>query len=264
MKNILNGIGYTLNQIRNQEEIISGNPLNKNVSVFSQNEEDGITLEILNRLGLEKGSFCEFGVGNGSENNTMLLVSLGWKGFWCGGEDLAFNTYSPNDNFIFKKTWITLDNIVNLFKQGCDQVNIKDVDVLSLDLDGNDIYFAEALLENVKPKLFIVEYNAKFVPPIRFQIDYDEQHSWDGGDYFGASLQTFVDLFNKYEYTLVSTNCTGSNAFFVRNSDLELFSDVDLNIRSLYNPPRYDRTYKKGIHGMSIKTFEWFFERLSK
>jgi hypothetical protein len=42
-----------------------------------------------------------------------------------------------------------------------------DVDVLSVDLDGNDLYFTEALLNVLRPKLVIVEYNAKFPPPFR-------------------------------------------------------------------------------------------------
>ena len=45
---------------------------------FSQTDEDGITIEILRRIGcLEKGTFAEFGPGDGMENNTLILKSLG-------------------------------------------------------------------------------------------------------------------------------------------------------------------------------------------
>jgi hypothetical protein len=68
------------------------NPLNHfGAKFFSQSDEDGITLEIVKRLGLKHGTFLELGVGNGLENNTLVLLSLGWRGAWIGGEDLAFD-----------------------------------------------------------------------------------------------------------------------------------------------------------------------------
>ena len=106
----------------------------------------------------------------------MALAALGWRGFWVGGEDLAF-TVPQSRKFTYLRTWKTLDNIVQFAQQGRSFLKSNELDVVSLDLDGNDIYFVEKLLaNNIKPKLFIVEYNAKFPPPIRFRIDYDPQH----------------------------------------------------------------------------------------
>ena len=84
------------------------NPLNQyGKKCFSQTDEDGITLEILRRINcLESGIFAEFGVGNGTENNTLILKALGWKGFWVGGEDLAFEIKQPREFFsYFKNIW---------------------------------------------------------------------------------------------------------------------------------------------------------------
>ena len=65
------------------------NPLNKfGKKCFSQNDEDGITVEIAKRLGIT-GKYLEFGVGDGLECNTLVLHSLGWKGMWVGDEKLA-------------------------------------------------------------------------------------------------------------------------------------------------------------------------------
>jgi hypothetical protein len=77
------------------------NPLNGfGNKCFSQSDEDGITIEILKRIKcLDKGTFAEFGVGNGTENNTLILKALGWKGFWCGGEELAFDIRQPKEVF---------------------------------------------------------------------------------------------------------------------------------------------------------------------
>ena len=57
------------------------NPLNSfGKKCFSQSDEDGITIEIFKRLkNLNSGFFLELGVGDGTENNTLILLSLGWK-----------------------------------------------------------------------------------------------------------------------------------------------------------------------------------------
>jgi hypothetical protein len=68
------------------------NPLNHfGAKYFSQTDEDGITLEIVKRIGIACGTFAELGVGNGLENNTLILLANGWRGFWLGGEELSFN-----------------------------------------------------------------------------------------------------------------------------------------------------------------------------
>ena len=74
------------------------NPLNLyGKKCFSQNDEDGLTLEIIKRLGIKKGVFTELGPGNGTENNTICLAALKWKGFWVGSEDLKFK-YGVRDD----------------------------------------------------------------------------------------------------------------------------------------------------------------------
>jgi hypothetical protein len=100
-------------------------------------------------------------------------------------------------------------------QQGLDNISTKELDVISLDLDGNDFYFARAILEKgILPKLFIIEYNAKFPPPIKWTIAYNAEHLWDGSDYFGASLALFSELFEQFSYTLLCCNAaTGANAF---------------------------------------------------
>ena len=51
--------------------------------------------------------------------------------------------------------------------RGMSELVVDDIDLISVDLDGNDLYFCEELLKNgFRPSVFIVEYNAKFPPPI--------------------------------------------------------------------------------------------------
>lgn len=238
------------------------NPLNKFGSkTFSQTDEDGITLEILRRINsLENGTFAEFGIGDGTENNTLILKALGWNGFWVGGEEMAFQVSQSKDKFSFFKEWVTADNIIDITNQGKKNLGVSELDVLSLDFDGNDLYFAEKLLSNgVKPKLFIIEYNAKFIPPVKWTIDYDAKHIWQGDDYMGASLASIDELFRSHGYRLVCCNShTGANAFFIREEFMPSFEDIPKDIRIIYVPPRYALVKQFG-HRQSLRTIAKLF-----
>jgi hypothetical protein len=242
------------------------NPLNTfGKKCYSQTDEDGITLEILRRIDcLKNGTYGEYGVGNGTENNTLVLAALGWRGFWVGGETLLPNINQGRGNkFFYVKDWITLDNIVKITSRCLQQIERDTIDVISIDLDGNDIHLIRALLATgLRPKLFIAEYNAKFPPPIEFEIVYDSKHIWDGDDYFGASLTSLNKLFNKYNYRLICCNShTGSNAFFIDQKFSHSFDDVPMDLNELFVGPRYV-LYKQYGHPIATKTIERIFDTL--
>ena len=242
------------------------NPLNTfGKKCYSQTDEDGITLEILRRIDcLKNGTYGEYGVGNGTENNTLVLAALGWRGFWVGGETLLPNINQGRGNkFFYVKDWITLDNIVKITSRCLQQIERDTIDVISIDLDGNDIHLIRALLATgLRPKLFIAEYNAKFPPPIEFEIVYDSKHIWDGDDYFGASLTSLNTLFNKYNYRLICCNShTGSNAFFIDQKFSHSFDDVPMDLNELFVGPRYV-LYKQYGHPIATKTIERIFDTL--
>lgn len=238
------------------------NPLNAfGKECFSQADEDGIMLEILRRINyLNSGTYVEFGIGDGTENNTLILAALGWRGIWIDGSELVVNI-SNNENFQYIKKWITLENITDVVQGGIKNIGASTIDVVSLDLDGNDIHFCEKLLVNgIRPKLFVVEYNAKFPPPVEFKIEYDPSHIWQGDDYFGASLTSFTKLFEQFNYRLICCNShTGSNAFFISNEYSEFFKDVPSDINEIYCAPRY-YIYKKFGHTKSARTIELIFK----
>lgn len=89
--------------------------------------------------------------------------------------------------------------------------------LISIDLDGNDYHFVKAILEKgIRPGVFIVEYNGKFLPVLEWIMPYEIDHVWQGNDYFGASLTSFSKLFDCFGYRLVCCNAaTGANAFYV-------------------------------------------------
>jgi hypothetical protein len=251
---------FFIDTVVKQDQRKNNNPLNKyGHQCFSQNDEDGITLEILRRINhLDSGTYIEFGIGDGTENNTLILASLGWNGSWVGGQDLAWD-YKPCKKLLFQKDWIVKDKISTYIDNALAHLKTDDIDVVSLDLDGNDIYFAEEILNSpITPKLFIVEYNGVFPPPVKFQIDYDDKHQWNHDSYFGASLSSYVEFFDQYDYRLVCCAPQGGlNAFFVHREFDWAFKDISTDINDLFVQPRY-YLYPKG-HPKSIKVIENIF-----
>lgn len=215
----------------------SKNPLTQLfVKYFSQNDEDRILKEILERINLKNGTFVEFGPGNGLENNSIALLQNGWKGIWIGGEDLAIEI-PKNDTLKFFKDWITLEKLERYLPI------IKNIqpNFISMDLDGNDYYFMEYLLSNgINPTIIIQEYNGFFPFGIKWVQKYNPFHVWDGTNHYGASLQAYIELFEKYGYSLLCCNLTGVNSFFIKNSLLDNFPDISqINSEKFMKPLGY-------------------------
>lgn len=206
---------------------------------FSQNDEDGLIEEILRRIrGQGPGTFLELGVGDGAENNTLNLLASGWHGAWLGGEALRFAETGPR--LTFRRCWIDRDNVAALARDALRAQGIESPDVLSIDLDGNDFHFCQALLASgLRPALWVLEYNARFGAGSEWVMPYDPQHRWDGSDYFGASLAAFQNLMHGAGYRLVACNVTGANAFFVRQELTGAFQELPSDWRRLYMPPGY-------------------------
>ena len=241
------------------------NILNKSGKKFySQNEEDGILLEILKRIKKNNGSFIEIGVGgfvrnNGTENNTIILLMLGWKGIWIDSQKIDINL-NENSRLQFIKEFLDKDNCIKTLQGGLEKLNLKkkDINVISIDIDGNDFFIAETLLNNdYKPDCLIVEYNAKFSPPILYNMPYDKNYVWKGRDDQGSSIQHWVNFFEKFGYKLVCCNITGTNAFFINNKHNDKFNDIPTDINNIYYAPDYNWFTQTG-HPTSTKTIEYF------
>jgi len=208
----------------------------------SQNDEDGIIQEIFSRIGTTNRYFVEFGVGNGLENNTLYLLIKGWKGVWIeGGKNNAeiirrkFHSLINKNILTFDNSFISKENINSLLAQ---KKVPNEVDLLSIDIDGND-YHVFKEINCITPRVVVVEYNAKFPPPVLWVMKYNPKHTWDSTDYMGASLKSFEYLFNDKGYSLVGCNITGSNAFFVRKDLVGDRFQQPFSAENHYEPARH-------------------------
>jgi hypothetical protein len=173
--------------------------------VYSQNGEDGILEELFHRIGTTNRFFVEFGVQDGSECNTRYLKDRnGWRGIWLDGD---------GDGNDVQKAFITAENINGLFEQYRVPYEF---DLLSIDIDGNDLWVWKALNDVYNPRVVVIEYNSTVPRWKSASIAYDPSHVWDGTNYFGASLKALNKIATEKGYQLVCCDKRSVNAFFVR------------------------------------------------
>jgi hypothetical protein len=209
--------------------------------IFSQNDEDGIIQEIFRRIGTTDKRFIEFGVEDGTESNTRLLLMLGWKGLWLdGSEENVRRMDQRAEGASTKALFITAENIDGVLGEwaGGTPDAPAEIDLLSIDIDRND-YWVWRAVRSLNPRVVITEYNASYPPPIEFVVPYDAQGTWDGSNYFGASLASMAKLGSQKGYGLVGCNLAGVNAFFVRADLLSSFHEP-YTAEEHYEPARYE------------------------
>jgi FkbM family methyltransferase len=260
-------IDSTLERLRDKIRLeMPNNPILCGWATYSQCDEDGIIRECLSRVSKKvelSKTFIEIGCANGLENNTHQLLLDGYSGVWVDGdkENIQFIENQLGglnfDRLFIYESIVTQANMVSLVERALRFLGTKELDLFSLDVDGNDVHLLPKIFQLTAPKLICAEYNAKFVPPTRLKMEYRADCAWAGDDYFGASLQSWVESLT--EYSLVCCNLSGANAFFVRNDLLDNFSPTPIN--KLYQPPRYWLTSLLKGHKASLA---WLKQELMK
>ncbi len=208
--------------LRNDPRLRDPRCLNRfEFQLFSQSGQDGIIAEIVRRLGVSSGTFVEFGVGvgDGFETNTTALLSQGWSGMWieasgdaCSKIGANFGQVLASRRLKLKQSFVTAENIAGLLQEGGIE---REFDLLSIDIDGNDLYVWKALKE-FRPKLVVIEYNSYFPEWVDWTMPYRPTYEWDGSIEFGASALALARAGDELGYRLVACDLTGSDCFFVR------------------------------------------------
>jgi hypothetical protein len=261
LKNIKNKIKYFAKGLYSmQSEILKYKILENMPSinkyehrVYSQHGEDGIIEEIFSRIGTTNKFFFECGAGEGEQNNTIFLLMKGWSGLWLEGADFNFNNlkkiftkYTSEKKLKINKGLISSKNINILLEEASVP---KDLDFMSIDIDSNDYYIFESL--TYKPRVLCIEYNSTFRPGFSYKQKESEKE-WNGSFLFGANISALNIIAKEKNYTLVCTDMTGTNAFFVRNDCLKDSFERAGDVNFLYNKPRYYLYYDIG-HKLEIE-----------
>lgn len=192
------------------------------LSVFSQNGEDGVLAEILRRLDLVRPFFVEVGASANEANCILLADAFAWSGVFIDSdrnECVALSTKYANGRVRVLQEHVTPATFTSdsLLLRGVPRA----FGVLSLDVDGNDFWLWSALDSTVVPSVVVIEYNSSLDPRRALVQPYDSQRSWDGSSFYGASLGALCKLGHQKGYRLVHTELTGTNAFFVKTNGTE-------------------------------------------
>ena len=204
------------------------------MKVFSQNGEDGVVVELLNRIGVGPRFFVEFGIGDGTEGNCVWLADVaGWSGLFIEYDPAGFaslaHKYSGTRVQVLQEM-VTPDSL----QSQLDAAGVPlELDVLSIDIDGNDLH-VWAAVDRYRPRLVIVEYNGSMDRDTVRRTPYLDG-AWDGTGVFGSSLAAFDEVAASLGYVLAHTEMSGTNAFYVR-SDLAPLVGVS-------SPPRRAANY---------------------
>ena len=180
----------------------------------SQNGEDGVLAELLNRLGISAAdaSWCvEFGAWDGMHlSNTFALVKKGWKAAYIEGDADRFKTLLETAkrhpeivplNAFVSHTAQDKNSLDNLLR---DLDLPSDFDVLSIDIDSHDCEVWESLT-GFMPKIVVIEINSSIPPGI------EKKHSAESP---GNSFTSTHEVGRKKGYSLV---CHTGNLIFVRD-----------------------------------------------
>lgn len=175
-------------------------------NIYSQNGEDGIIAECLQRMEIETGVCAEFGAADGIFcSNTYKLLKQGWKGIMIEFDKELFEKMDINMddlNCITHHQAVTPYNI--------NQLLFKELDVLSIDTDSdNDFYSWKAYTGTAK--IVVIEINSSKEP----MQDYLNE---------GASYITMVQLGMTKDYFLL---CHTGNLVFVLNKYRVLFPELN-------------------------------------
>jgi GAF domain-containing protein len=193
---------------------------------YSQNGEDGVLLYIFSLLGTTNRRVVEICAGDGIECNAAnLIINHGWQGLLLDGDadqiarGRAFystcRTTWPSPPALVD-AWLTAENVDALV---ADKGFGGPIDLLSIDVDGNDYWIWKAL-QCVRPRVVVLEFNAACGPERSVTMSYQPDFRLDLAKppyRCGASLPAFVKLAREKGYRLVGVQRLGFNAFFVRD-----------------------------------------------
>ena len=188
--------------------------------VYSQSGEDGIIQKIFEIIQPQSKVCVEFGATDGIYmSNTAHLWQNGWKAILIEASDkhlakLQANTENYDCVRLHEFVTPTGENsLESILKRN----NItQPIDLLSIDIDGNDYYIFQGMRE-IRPRLVIVEYNPTI--PIHVNLVAAEDN------YFGTSARALINLAESKQYRLVAM--TKSNCIFVTEEEFPKFADFE-------------------------------------
>jgi hypothetical protein len=228
-------------QLDYRSRVLSGQPLpaiwDTGFRVFSEFDEDGVTLFLLSVDGSNSRRFVDIGAGDGvfASNTANLALNLGFHGLLIDANgslvERGRRFYARHPDTMlqppaFVHAAVTPDNVNELVRGAGFE---GEIDLLSIDIDGNDYWIWEALT-CVTPRFVLAEAHTMYgledwVMP--YQPDFDAR-SARAGVRIGASPVAMGKLAQRLGYRMVGANLYGFNIFYARNDVAEMLPAIDV------------------------------------
>lgn len=200
---------------------------------YSEYGEDGIVQQIFEIIGVDSKVCLEVGAGEGPSGSNIahLWRNLGWQAILIEGDPIRLEKLEPSlkgfSNCTLVKAYIekntrlgsTIDSIVQ-------DLGVDTLDLLSLDVDGNDYHIFESL--QIRPRVIIIEFNHT-IPYYRDVYQQYADQSWD----IGCSVAALQRMGKQKGYELVAV--TNVNALFVERIYFDQFSAFETSIEKLFH-----------------------------
>ncbi len=194
---------------------------------YSQYGDDGIIQKIFEVIGTQSKVCVEFGASNGLflSNTANLFVNFGWKAILVERRDDLYQKMLLN---VKDYDCIPLKRLIkpkgpDSIEKILEEQGISDrIDLMSIDIDGNDYYIFEHL--HIRPRVVIIEHN----PTIPALLDIYPAY---GDQCLGCSVSALVRVAKKKCYSLVAI--TDTNSYFVVDEEFEKFADFETDLQKI-------------------------------
>jgi hypothetical protein len=227
-------------QFEYRRALLAGEPLpsvwETGFRVFSEFDEDGVVLFGLAVGGSPHRRFVDIGAGDGvfASNTANLALNLGFDGLFVDASaprverGRRFYSRHPDTTLrppAFVRAFVTRENANDLLTEAG---FAGDIDLLSIDIDGNDYWIWQAL-DCINPRFVIVEAMPElgredWVMP--YEPDFDARTS--ARTRMGASPAAMTRLAESLGYRTVGANLYGFNILYARNDVAEVLPTIEL------------------------------------
>ena len=184
----------------------------------SESDEGKVLLDLADRPGVPK-TFVEFGFHPMQFNCSTLYNRADWRGLLIDGNSAQV----ADARALFpasveaEQKFLTLDNL-DFIKSRFSKLG-----VLSIDVDGNDYWFLERLID-IEPAVISVEYNSSFGTrsiTVPYDPGFNRHQKHPSGWYEGASITALSKLAARHGYGLAAVSGYGINLFFTKDGKLD-------------------------------------------
>ena len=199
-------------------------------NVYSQFGEDGVIEAVLNTIGQPTRWCVEFGAWDGIHlsNTCNLIKNCDYSAVLIEANPKKVRrlkrNFKGNRRVVAIEALVGFENDNNLDVLLSQTEMPKEIDLLSIDIDGNDYHVWDAA-DDYRPRVVVIEFN----PTIPNSVEFVQPRDMNTRQ--GSSIRALAALGKRKGYELVA--CTAVNGILVDGKYFDLFNIADNSVETL-------------------------------